>query len=72
MNNNAYGLELPEEYEVNVTFNVTNFIPFARGTDDEANPSDLRSNPSQDGGDDDIPLAKGPTTREMAKRIQEG
>ena len=45
--NNAYRLELPEEYEVNVTFNVVDLIPFACGTNDEAITSDLRSNPSQ-------------------------
>jgi len=31
----------------------------------------LRTNPSQEGGDDEMPLAKGPTTKAMARRIQE-
>jgi len=71
VNDNAYRLELPEEYDVHATFNA-NLIPFADGTDDEAEISDLRSNPSQEGGDDKMPLTKGPTTRAMARRIQEG
>jgi len=31
----------------------------------------LRTNPSEEGGDDEMPLTKGPTTRAMARRIQE-
>jgi len=31
----------------------------------------LRSNPSKEGGDDERPLAKGPTTSAMARRLQE-
>jgi len=41
------------------------------GTDDEAEISDLRTNPSKEGGDDEMPLTKGRTTRAMARRIQE-
>ena len=44
---------------------------YLRGTDDEAEISYLRTNPSQEGGDDEMPLTKGPTTRAMARRIQE-
>jgi len=44
-------------------------IPFAGGTNDEAETTDLRINPSKEGGDDEMPLAKGPTTRSMARRI---
>jgi len=36
--NNTYKLELPKEYEVHATFNVTDLIPFGGGIDDEANP----------------------------------
>lgn len=67
VNNNDYMLKLPKSYEVN----VTDIISFVDGIDDEENPSYLRSNPSQEGGDDVIPLARGPTTKVMAKRIQE-
>jgi len=61
VNNNYYRLQLPNEYEVHATFNVTNLIPFVGETDNEADTSDLRSCPSQEGGDDEIPLGKGPT-----------
>ena len=47
VNNNAYKLELPEEYKVHATFNVTNLIPFACGINDEVDPSNLSTNPSQ-------------------------
>ena len=71
VNDNAYRLELPEGYDVHATFNVADLIPFAGGTNDEAETIDLRTNPSQEGGDDEMPRAKGPTTRAMARRIQE-
>ena len=41
------------------------------GTNDEAEISDLRTNPSQEGRDDEMPLTKGPTIKAMARRIQE-
>jgi len=44
---------------------------YLSGIDDEAEVSDLRTNPSQEVGDDEIPLTKGLTTRAMARRIQE-
>jgi len=56
---------------VHATFNVANLIPFAGGTDDEVEISDLRTNLSQEEGDDEMHLTKGPTTRVMARRIQE-
>ena len=70
VNDNAYRLELPEGYDMHATFNVADLIPFEGGTDDEAETADLRTNPSQEGGDDEMPRAKGPTTRAMARRIQ--
>ena len=62
---------MPEEYDVHATFNVADLIPFVGGTNDEAEISDLRTNPSQVGGDDEMPLTKGSTTRAIARRIQE-
>jgi len=53
------------------TFNVADLIPFTGGIDNEAETTNLRTNPSQEGGDDEMPRAKGPTTRAMARRIQE-
>ena len=71
VNDNAYRLELLEGYDVHATFNVVDLIPFTGGTNDEAETTDLRINPSQEGGNDEMPRAKGPTTRAMARRIQE-
>jgi len=71
VNDNAYRLELSEGYDVHATFNVVDLIPFTAGTDDEVETTDLRTNPSQEGGDDEMPRAKGHTTRAMARRIQE-
>ena len=72
INNNAYGLDLPEEYAVSTTFNISDLIPFAGGanTEDEE-PTNLRSNPLQGGEDDAILLRKGPVTKAMSKRLQE-
>jgi len=38
---------------VHATFNVVDLIPFTGGIDDEAETTDLRTNPSQEGGDDE-------------------
>jgi len=35
VNDNAYRLELLEGYDVHVTFNVADLIPFVGGIDDE-------------------------------------
>ena len=72
INNNAYRLDLPEEYGVSTTFNISDLIPFAGGADiEEEELTDLRSNPLQGEGDDAILPRKGPVTRAMSKRPQE-
>ena len=55
VNDNAYRLELPEGYDMHATFNVVDLIPFVGGTNDEAKTTNLRTNPSQEGGDDEMP-----------------
>ena len=74
INDNAYKLDLPGEYNVSATFNVTDLSPFDVG-------DDLRTTPFQEEGNDggmakewcadplEIPL--GPTTRARAKRFKE-
>ena len=74
INDNAYKLDLPGEYNVSATFNVTDLSPFVVG-------EDLRANPSQEGrNDEDIKAIKahgpiqapiGPVTRARAKRFKE-
>jgi len=58
---------------VSTTFNVFYLTPFIGDLeqDEDEQPLDLRSNPSQEVGDDGTPLAKGSITRSMAKQIQE-
>ena len=71
INDNAYRLDLPGEYNVSATFNVSDLSPFDAG-------DDLRSNPSKEGGNDEdtktqvssqVPV--GPVTRARAKRFKE-
>nr|KYP36144.1 Retrotransposable element Tf2 [Cajanus cajan] len=68
INDNAYMLDLPSDYRVRNTFNVSDLIPFAGYDKEEVKPTDLRINPSQEGRDDG-PWAKGPITRAMARSI---
>ncbi|XP_027155385.1 uncharacterized protein LOC113755618 [Coffea eugenioides] len=50
VNDNAYQLDLPGEYGVSSTFNVADLLPFDVGDD-----FDLRTNPSQEEGNDEEP-----------------
>ena len=82
INDNAYQLDLPVEYGVHLTFNITDLVPFTGTMDDEDDHQDLRANPLQMGGDDvtlPSPIApsspsslKGRITRSMMKKIQMG
>ena len=45
INDNTYKLDLPGEYNVSATFNVTDLSPFDAG-------GDLRANPFQEAGND--------------------
>ena len=73
VNDNAYKLELPGEYNVSVTFNITDLSPFDTG-------DDLRSNPFQEEGNnanhgaspiEQIQVPTGPVTRARAKKFKE-
>ena len=85
INDNAYKLDLPGEYNVSATFNVSDLSPFDTG-------ADSRSNPFQEGGDDVIMAARdemqgqedsanntmdpihipvGPITRHRARKIKD-
>jgi hypothetical protein len=76
INDNAYKLDLPGEYNVSATFNVSDLSPL--GVGDEL---DLRTNPSQEEGNDEdftstrswnadpIHVPIGPVTRARAKKF---
>ena len=73
INDNAYKLDLPGEYNVSARFNVSDLSPF--DVDD-----DLRTNPLQEGGNDvniravprdPLKVQVGPITRARAKRFKE-
>jgi hypothetical protein len=81
VNDNAYKVDLPGDYNVSATFNVKDLTPYL----DEDDNSDLRTNHSQPGADDVHhgnynPSCKaksnmqedsnGPMTRARAKQLQ--
>ena len=76
INDNAYKVELPGEYNVSSTFNVSDLPLF-----DADGESDLRTNPSQEGeNDEDMTKSKGkdpleglggPMTRARASKAKE-
>ena len=76
INDNAYKVELPGEYNVSSTFNVSDLSLF-----DADGESDLRTNPSQEGeNDEDMTKSKGkdpleglggPMTRARARKAKE-
>ena len=69
INNNAYRIDLLEEFGVSNTFNITDFVPFAGVVDsDDEGSVDLRTNLLQEGGDDAILPRKGPIIRAMTRR----
>jgi len=61
LNDNAYKVALPPEYQVHNTFNVCNLSPFPTVGDDD--PSNLRKNSFQEGKNDAIRISSGPFTR---------
>ena len=74
INDNAYKLDLPGEYSVSASFNVSDLSPFNAG-------DDLRANPSQEEGNDGNTLKEikedgmqvpvRPVTRARSKRFKE-
>ncbi|GKV11016.1 hypothetical protein SLEP1_g22305 [Rubroshorea leprosula] len=77
INDNAYKLELPGEYNVSATFYVSDLSPFDVGDDLKTNPFEERGN---DGNQDDsisttscdpLHTQGGPVTRARAKKMHE-
>jgi hypothetical protein len=83
INDNAYKIDLPNDYGVSTTFNVANLAPYFGDEELES-----RTTPFQEGGDDaDIPIDKavtqvnehntpininqGPIARSRARKLQQ-
>ncbi|PKI68234.1 hypothetical protein CRG98_011370 [Punica granatum] len=73
VNDNAYKIELLDDYNVLATFNVRDLFPYFEDEED----LDLRANPSKPGGDDvpknavqdEAKSSLGPITRSKAKKL---
>uniref|UniRef100_A0A2N9J2M7 Reverse transcriptase RNase H-like domain-containing protein n=1 Tax=Fagus sylvatica TaxID=28930 RepID=A0A2N9J2M7_FAGSY len=71
INDNAYKVDLPGEYKVSATFNVSDLSPFF---DSWSNPFEERGNDGNQGGPslkDPLQVPDGPITRSRAKKIKE-
>ena len=82
INNNAYKVDLPGEYNVSVTFNVADLSLFDVGEDSRLNPFEERGNDKSFDGliaksigkvtvHDPLNVPDGPITRSRAKKIKE-
>ncbi|XP_059290305.1 uncharacterized protein LOC132043866 [Lycium ferocissimum] len=67
LNDNAYKIDLPPEYQVHNTFNVCDLSPMLVQDDD---PLNLRTNSLQEGENDTIRVASRPFTRSQARELQ--
>jgi hypothetical protein len=74
INDNAYKVDLPGEYKVSATFNVSDLSPFDVGEDSRSNPFEERGNDGNQGGPslkDPLQVPDRPITRSRAKKIKE-
>uniref|UniRef100_A0A2N9F337 Reverse transcriptase RNase H-like domain-containing protein n=1 Tax=Fagus sylvatica TaxID=28930 RepID=A0A2N9F337_FAGSY len=74
INDNVYKVDLPGEYKVSATFNVSDLSPFDVGEDSRSNPFEERGNDGNQGGPslkDPLQVPDGPITRSRAKKIKE-
>jgi hypothetical protein len=74
INDNAYKVDLPGEYKVSATFNVSNLSPFDVGEDSWSNPFEERGNDGNQGGSslkDPLQVPDEPIIRLRAKKIKE-
>ena len=76
INDNAYKLDLPSEYNVSATFNVSDHSPFDVGEDLRTNPFKERGNDENHQGNtikastDPLHIHGGPIIRARAKKMQ--
>lgn len=77
INNNAYKIDLPGEYNVSATFNVSDLSPFDFDSDSRTNPFEEGGNDvsmegkRREGMNDGLSLPPGPITRSRAKKFKE-
>jgi hypothetical protein len=74
INDNAYKVDLPSEYNVSATFNVSGLSPYDAGDNSKSNPFEERGNDEDHGRSslkDPLQVPDGPITRSRAKKIKE-
>ena len=74
INDKAYKVDLPGEYNISATFNVSDLSPFDVGEDSRSNPFEERGNDGNQGGPtlkDPLQVPDGPITRPRARKIRE-
>ena len=72
INDNAYKLDLPCEYNISATFNVSNLSPSDVGDDSRMNPFEERGNDeNQQTFKDPLHVPVRPITRAKSKKIKE-
>ena len=73
INDNAYKLDLPGEYNVSATFNVTDLSPFNVGDDLGANPFQEEGNDANHSttARDLVQVPNGPVTRARARKFKD-
>ncbi|XP_052173798.1 uncharacterized protein LOC127789074 [Diospyros lotus] len=79
INDNAYKIDLPGEYNISATFNVSDLSPFDAGEDSRTNPFEERGNDENhheeqadsNHSSDPLHVPIGPITRARAKRLKE-
>ena len=72
INDNAYKLDLPSEYNISATFNVFDLSPFDVGDDSRTNPFEERGNDeNQQAFNDPLHVPVEPITKARSKKIKE-
>ena len=72
INDNAYKLDLPGEYNISATFNVSDLSPFDVGDDSRTNPfEEMGNDENQQAFKDPLHVSVGPITKARSKKIKE-
>ena len=72
INDNAYKLDLPSEYNISVTFNVSDLSPFDVGDNSRTNPFEERGNDENHKAfKDPLHVLIEPITKARSKKIKE-